>query len=275
MKRFLFCAMFFAVFFAAAPVFATPVISSETEQLLHSFLSKENAAVLMETGTLMLSRYNSEDMTPVLVPPFPVAKHCAAAWNKEKPSYSMEMLYLYKKEHSEKDVKKISQILRSVSKLEGLEYYSSSRKKMRTLYQKSYMIDDPKTKNMLDDPLDTTEMDFSAYVLQQDPSFGENIYHCRFLSDGDSSGFMSLNTGTLKYSIFKAVSPENLLISVTVTDMGDVLLVHCITRARFASLGMFKNRIQNSFHTRVEAVYNWFIRQYEADTVQAHSESAE
>lgn len=247
-----------------ALVFADPVVSPKTEQLLQSFLSQENAAALIEKGSLMVSRYNAEDMLPVMVPPFPIAELCADAWKKEQPSYSIEMLYLYKKTDAVKDVKKISQILRAPSKLEGLEYYSSSRKKMRTLYEKSYVIDDPKAKNRLADPLDTTEMDFSAYILQHDSSFGENAYRCRFLHDADSSGFISSNIGTLKYSIFKAIAPENLLISVTVTDTGDSLLIHCITRARFASLGMFKNRIKNSFQTRLEAIYHWFVRQYES-----------
>ena len=212
---------------------------------LDSFLSAEQRIELLKQGHLFRSVYNKENAAPQLAPPFAVPQTFVENWNKGNPT------------------DKISRVLRSVSKLEGLQYYSSSRKKMRTLYETSYVIDDPKTQGRVDDPIDNPAADFSVYVLQKDLTFGKNIYRYRFCTDADSAGFMSTNVGVLKYSIFKAMEPENLETSIAVTDLGEYLLIHMLTRANFTAPSVFRERVQNSFRTRGEAVYGWFIAQYE------------
>ena len=231
---------------------------------LDSFLSAEQRIELLKQGHLFRSVYNKENAAPQLAPPFAVPQTFVENWNKGNPTCLIEALYLHKKtQDSVKDTDKISRVLRSVSKLEGLQYYSSSRKKMRTLYETSYVIDDPKTQGRVDDPIDNPAADFSVYVLQKDLTFGKNIYRYRFCTDADSAGFMSTNVGVLKYSIFKAMQPENLETSIAVTDLGEYLLIHMLTRADFTAPSVFRERVQNSFRTRGEAVYGWFIAQYE------------
>ena len=231
---------------------------------LDLFLSAEQRMELLTQGSLMRSVYNKENTEPQLAPLFAVPQTFAKSWNKGNPTFLIEALYLYTKtQGGMKDVEKISRILRSVSKLEGLQYYSSSRKKMRTLYEKSYVIEDMKTESRIADPIDNPAADFSVYVLQKDLTFDKNVYRYRFCSDADSAGFMSTNVDVLKYSIFKAMEPENLEASIAVTDLGDYLLIHMLTRADFTAPSVFRDRVQNSFRTRGEAVYKWFIAQYE------------
>jgi hypothetical protein len=65
----------------------------------------------------------------------------------------------------------------ALSSLSGIQYYSASRKTMRTFYEYSRVIDGPDTKQVLPDPV------FSAipreqyiYARQKDLTFGDNIY---------------------------------------------------------------------------------------------------
>ena len=235
--------------------------------VLGSFLSEEQQTELLHKGCLLRSVYNQKSAAPIFVPPFAVPQNFAEAWNKGELCFFIEALYLHKKaQGSVKDVEKISRILRSVSKLKGLRYYSSSRKKMRTLYEASYVIDNPQTGRRMEDPIDNLETDFSVYVFQKDLTFGGNNYRYRFCSDADSAGFLSANIETLKYSIFKAVEPECLQASVAVTDLGEYLLMYALTRAQFVAPSMLQERVQNSFRTRGEAVYGWFIAQYERES---------
>ena len=232
--------------------------------VLDSFLSAEQRIELLKRGYLFRSVYNKEHAAPRLAPLFAVPQTFAENWNKGDPVFLLEALYLHKKtQGGVKDVEKISRIIHSVSKLEGLQYYSSSRKKMRTLYEASYIIEDPKTEQRIADPVDNPAADFSVYVLQKDLTFGKNIYRCRFCSDADSAGFISTNVDALKYSIFKAMEPENLEASIAVIDLGEYLLVYMLTQATFTAPSVFRERVQNSFRTRGEAIYKWFIAQYE------------
>jgi len=252
---------FLLVLCAAASLFARES-GGVLERTLDAFLSTEQQSELVQTGCLLRSVYK-ENGQPVLVPPFAIPQALAGSWEKGNPSFLIEALYLYKKtSDGVKDSEKISRILRSVSQLKGLQYYSSSRKKMRTLYETSYVIDAPQTRNRVADPVDNTAADFSVYVLQKDLTFGENVYRYRFCSDADSSGFSSTNTDVLKYSVFKAIEPQNLEVSVSVTDLGEFLLIHALTRAQFTAPSVFRKRVHNSFKTRGEAVYGWFIARY-------------
>lgn len=232
--------------------------------MLDSFLSQEQRIELVQKGQLIRSLYDQKNATPRFTPPFAVPQTFAESWDKGTPVFLIEALYLRKKVgNGEKDIKRISQVLRSLSKLEGLQYYSSSREKMRTLYESSYVITDPEHEEPISDPVDNLEADFSVYVLQKDLTFGKNIYRYRFCTDADSAGFLSTNVSTLKYSIFKAIEPEELQASVAVTDLGDYLLIHALTRAQFTAPSIFRERVQNSFKTRGEAIYGWFVTQYD------------
>ena len=240
-----------------------PVLSA-----LDSFLSAEQRIELLRQGCLLRSVYNKERAVPQLAPLFAVPQTFAEGWNKGNPTFLIEALYLHKKtQGGAKDINKISRILRSVSKLEGLQYYSSSRKKKRTLYEVSYAIDDLKTEERVADPIDNPSADFSVYVLQKDLTFDKNIYRYRFCADADSAGFISTNVGVLKYSVFKAIEPENLEASISVTDFGEYLLIHLLTRADFTAPSVFRERVHNSFRTRGEAVYGWFIAQCENSVI--------
>lgn len=244
----------------------TQADNTHPEASLAPFLQEADRFKLMQEGVLFRSLYNEKQAEPLLTPLFAVPQHLVHEWNKGNPAFLIEALYLHKKKQGgSKDIGKISRILRAISKLKGLEYYSSSRKKMRTLYEESCVIDGPQTKRRIDDPLDNPAKDFSIYVLQKDLTFGENIYRYRFYSDTDSSGFISTNNAVLKYSVFKAMEPENLQVSVSVTDLGDYLLIHALTRSQFAAPSVLRKRVQNSFRTRSEAVYKWFISYYDGE----------
>ena len=254
------------VFLIACSLFAKNLdsVPDSVLSVLDSFLSAEDRITLVKQGHLFRSVYNQENAVPRIVPLFAVPQTFAENWNKATSTFLIEAVYLYQKtQDGEKDISKIARVVRSVSKLEGLQYYSSSRKKMRTLYEASYSIDDPKTAGRIADPVDNPAADFSIYVLQKDLTFGKNIYRYRFCTDADSAGFMLTNVGVLKYSIFKAIEPENLETSIAVTDLGEYLLIHMLTRAHFTAPSAFRERVQNSFRTRGEAVYGWFITQYE------------
>ncbi|MEL3907079.1 MAG: hypothetical protein P1P65_08675 [Treponema sp.] len=264
----IFCTAFFIAAYSAAAQSAGENRDALLEESLASFLPEQERTRLMQEGAVIRSLYNEAEAEPLLTPPLAVPQSFAAGWDKGSPAFLIEALYLHKKkQESGIDVPKISRVLRSLSKLRGLEYYSSSRKKMRTLYEDSYVIDNPEAKVRQADPLDSPADDFSVYVLQKDLTFGENIYRYRFYADADSSGFMSTNTSVLKYSVFKAVEPENLQVSVSVTDLGGYLLIHALTRSQFTAPAILRQRVQNSFRTRSEAVYQWFITHYDAERI--------
>lgn len=244
------------------------------EKALVSILDEKNAGILAEEGIITSYKYKSSDMEPVLQPFSGLLTGISEFFNTDrssrfKPVFLMEQLYLHKKE---KGVQRdISKILRRISALEGIEYYSHSRGKMRTLYAKSFAVkavkNGKKTEyEKIPDPLEGDAGGLTVLARQEDLTFGDTIYRYRYFTDGNSCGTVCQNAETLKYSIFRVIAPEHLRVVLAVHDLDGYLVIYCATAADFTKLPGLETKLKNSFSSRSEALYKWFIREYEKET---------
>jgi hypothetical protein len=146
-----------------------------------------------------------------------------------------------------------------ISSLTGIQYYSSSRNAMRTFYETSQVIDGPDTKKPLPDPvLQDPPGTFTLYARQRDLTFGDNIYQFDYYNGEDAFFFVQRNLTAMNMGIIPGVSPNNLRSVIAVLDAGEYLLIYGVSMAKAPSLPGLRERIGNSFSTRVEAVLDWF-----------------
>lgn len=235
---------------------------------LNTLLLRETVASLVSAGMVQNTTYREAGSKLRLTPGTPLAKEAASFWAGDPPPFTNETLYLYRKPAGRitapgDDVQAVSVILRSLSRLEGIEYYSTSRKKMRTLYEKSYAVNSAEERKRIDDPVDGSADHQTILAVQKDLTFGEFLYRYSYRQTADSVAFFSSNADPLSYSLMKLVGPDHLRISLVVQDLGDFFLVYNVTRADFPALPGIEGKLKASFTTRAEAVYTWFIREYE------------
>ncbi len=214
----------------------TAVFAEEAgiKERLSKIIGAEAAGELVSKGSLLTYKYKSADMSPALVPDLPLMRKIGAseAVRGKKSAFLIENLYLYKKE-TDKKVDS-SKILRSVSKLEGLQYYSYSRKAMRILYKKSYAVKET-VKGVFEkiaDPIEGPADGLTVLAQQEDLTFGSYRYGYEYFQDRNDTGLICVNTETLKYSFFNVISPYNLRITLAVHDADGYVLVYCATAAR-------------------------------------------
>lgn len=260
MKRL--CSAIFCVLLTGS-FFATD-IKGRLETILPSSVVVE----LLAQSKMQNSVYRQKGFKPTLVPAIPLAKDAFAYWSGEEAPFTIETLYLYKKASTRVcapglDIDTISVILRSISHLEGIEYYSTSRKKMRTLYEKSYVVDQSMTRKRIPDPINGTAEGLSLNAIQKDLTFGEYLYNYTYRQNSDCVAFYSRNIDEMSYSFIKLIEPDKLHVSLVVYDMGDYLLVYGLTRVNFLAVPGLEGKINSSFSTRADAVYNWFLKEYE------------
>lgn len=102
------------------------------------------ADVFFKNGTSGFGQQNLEKKSAEklrLFPDTPFCRKTVAPWKKSgKPSFSAENVYHIEKDENSPSVQKISQILRSISRLKGIEYYSNSRKRWRTFSTHIYAL---------------------------------------------------------------------------------------------------------------------------------------
>ena len=225
---------------------------------------------LKAQGVVQHRFYKSGDSSIVLAPKTPLGEETAAFWpeDAEKPVFIMENLYLLKKaELGDGDVSKmdtdlVSRIIRSVSKMEGMQYYSYSDKKVKTLYKECYCIAGPNDRTRVPDDTEGSAEGKVMYCMQNDCSFGKTNYRLEYHQQSKETSAGFINVSPVYIGFIKAVDTNNLRISLVVNDCGDSFVVYMLVQARFSALSIIENKMNDSFRGRLEAIYKWFVAQF-------------
>ena len=185
-----------------------------------------------------------------------------------KPSMLVESLYLCKKpasyhnapwNSSEKTA--VLNVLASIRTLAGSEYYSLSRGSMRTFYEKSSVINNPRQKLIQDDPVflpGELPSSLTLYARQKDLSFGDNVYRYDYFIGDDTIIFTQTNCNTISYGIVPIAAREKLCILAAVLDAGEYFLIYAVSMTKAPSFQGLKKKAGDSFASRAEALIKWF-----------------
>lgn len=158
---------------------------------------------------------------------------------------------------------RIALIMNSVGRMKGIEYWSASRGKMRTLYEESYRVDSVQAKTRLPDPASlepaTQTGSWTFFAFQKDLTFGGNVMRYE-ISSGD--GFLSAvnrNETTMRYYLLPLVPPGGLESSILVLPCKDGLVVHFVSTVRAPEIAA--KRVFESAGNKALSVLGWFARE--------------
>jgi hypothetical protein len=209
----------------------------------------------------------SGGVAPSLVPAIAERAEVIAAVRQTGLTTGVELLRLYEGETDFSTPEahlRIYNILRSISSMKGLEYYSASRKKMRTLFGQSYVVDGPQSRIPRPDPVaESIPADSTLYVVQEDLTFGENLYTSRVRYGGSYFLVENRNLTTLRYLLMPMVQPGDSLSLLVLVPEGNRILFYGITAARTLRLFGLERSREDSSYNRLQALYGWFTRRLE------------
>lgn len=154
--------------------------------------------------------------------------------------------------------------LQAISTMEGIDYYSASRDRMRILFHESYVIDDPESRNRIRDPRPArVPARDELYVFQRDSSFGSNVLELSYTANQESVRVRMRNLTQMYYMGFiPAVGPHELMLNLVVHPMGEKLLFYGNSAANPISLLGMEARVRRSFTNRLVALYEWFLTRF-------------
>ena len=206
-------------------------------------------------------------------PDLELSKNATKNWKstrQDKPNFTIESIYRLEKsktefagENIEKIIfedAKIKKILRSISKMEGIEYYSNSRKRTEVLYSKAYTVNNPTERKKIEDNFNYLEN--PIYVLLDDKSFGEYLSVINNDSKGFENCFEYLNIDNINYGIIKAVEPNNMQVFIDVINCEDEIIVYVFIQSKMDVPAIFKSKIYDSFVARTDALFEWFKKSW-------------
>jgi len=243
--------------FAVCQAYASPL-----ETLISSGLIAQ-----LQGGELIIKTHFGDAHTVISPKNNTLDQIIASAKDSFSPNIIVETLYLHKKPESffsdnqswneEQKTNVFNQTL-AISALTGVQYYSVSRAEMRTFYEFSNVIDDPRTKKTLPDPVYHEPVSMSLFARQKDLTFGDNIYRYDYTVGGDIIAFSQENVTTLSVGFIPVIRKGNLRSVLAVIDCGDSLLVYAVSMVNAILLPGMKDRILSSFSSRAEAILKWF-----------------
>ncbi len=158
--------------------------------------------------------------------------------------------------------------LRSISTLGGIEYFSESRKKMRTLFKTAYVVSDAKSKNRVPDPLvEQIPRASTLTVFQHDSTFGKNLSSASYHYSGDKIGLTIQNLTTLRYALFPFIKKGNMQTRLIVIPSRHGILIYGNVSAKtLRFLGLEKKK-QASFYNRLNALFSWLNLQLQTKSL--------
>jgi hypothetical protein len=156
----------------------------------------------------------------------------------------------------------LSRILNSVHGMQGLEYWSASRKRMRTLYSEAWRTDSSEARVQLPDPTATPAApgdSTSFYAWLRDLTFGGNVFRFDIAIGPASVLMLNENSSPIRFLLVPIAAPGRMQSRIHVIPCREGLLVHFITTIDVSDL--MARRVFESAGNKALAVLGWFARE--------------
>ena len=185
----------------------------------------------------------------------------------ENPDVVVEALYLWKKpKAAAPDVETLTvyNILRAVGTLQGIEYWSASRGRMRLFYEESWRIASFEDRAPIsDEAVAVVPQAETLTVWQKDLSFGGNVNQVEYRSTDHGVLMESVNLTRMSYGILPVAAPGQLKVRVLAIPVDEGVLFWVTSSARAAVVPGIRGKLEASFGNRAEAIFRWFCAKAE------------
>ena len=243
--------------------------------------SEKTADELLKAGRIQRSFYGEKNVKLELCPATDLCRSAAAAWNKQtEPIFVVESLYLFKKTETDSaprtdsvngtvsvdgqrgKIGTVSSILRNLSTMTGIQYYSNSRKRWETLYTDVHTVNNPTERKTVADPIDEKADGLVSYVYQKDRSLSGCVYKFSYFEKDAETSFRAENTEKIIYKGFNILKPEGLLLCLNAVETEEYIVFYITVRADAAKIPLVSERLAKSYGSRADAIYNWCVSMY-------------
>lgn len=253
---------FFVVFLVSVPLlFLSAQAETELSPLSDSFVD-----TLHNNGSIARTVTDTDDIA--LAPSVSGVAEAIQELERMRANIISERLILVEGTVIDEDVREVYNALLGVGNLAGLQYYNPEKDVWHTLFNDSYRIQDEKERTPLPD-LTVAEIpsDLAITVYQDLPPFGGVVQDYRYERKNDNGytgfSFRSVNEEELRYRRVRVVKPGDMRTYAWLVRGDNYLLMYGIGAARvFTGFGLFRDRIENSFTSRTDGLFDWLTANY-------------
>lgn len=249
---------FLAVLCLAGGAFVLPYPAED-------ILGGETFEELRATGRLRLTAFRPDDSRLTLLPASELSAKISDFWSSpaDRPTLAGENLYLLPR--GDLNIDGLSVLLRSVSLMEGMQYYSASRGERTTLYTEAYCIAGPTDRTRVPDNTQGSADGVVQYCLMNDSTLGKTNYRATYFQSANELLMNLTNTTPVYFGPFAGIKAGDMQTNVLLTICDDAVVVYMNVRANFLGLGLIENTATRSLLARLDAIYDWFLEKIDLD----------
>ncbi len=219
-----------------------------------SFLSAGDRETLLSKGDLEVTGARQADLRLSSKAPF------AAELGAELvpgSTVAIEGLFLFPRPAGNAELG-IYNAVNAIASMEGLEYYSLSKKAYDKLILASYRVQSAEHPDRLPDPTFPAVLPYQkAVIFQKDNRLGDGLSEVVWRQTPQGLVMTLSNLQPLKYGILPLVDPGNLKMLFVVTVLSDKVAVYGVMEAKTVSLFGLERSKDENFRNRMRALASW------------------
>lgn len=253
-------------------LFAVQALAFGQANDYRELVSQKYVDELENTKLVRLIHDDGTDETRYLMPQNPFAEIVRENYvEKENGKFPFicETLYLIDKadytndgDISKMDIQAVSEIIRTVSKMKGMVYYSTTRKKSMVLYKNAYTLAGPEDTAPIEDKNTGNADGLKNWMLFDDASFGKCRYELNYRQTEDAFYMSYQNVEPMKVAFIEPVDKGDLLVHAVFIDCGDKVLIYIISDVDAVKFPGMRKQMESSMVSRMDALSTWLGEQF-------------
>lgn len=229
-------------------------------------LAAADRSALTREGNISLNHRDVDDIR--LAPDLPGISDALRTIDRSRANILSERLMVMPGSYTRADLLEVYNAVTATSELAYIQYYNPEKDVYHDLFRESHEVASG------DDLSPLPDRDFSRIpileeklVLQELPPFGEVLQRYTYEQvDGRSmDGFLlnSTNLWDIRYNNIRVVRPEDMITYAWIIRTDQALLLYGLGSADvFTAFGLFRDRIETSFSSRTDGLFDWLKREH-------------
>lgn len=240
------------------PLWAAPLHAANLQSVVPGLTDAE-AQTLAKTGKV--TRFLEAKDHPRLVPTSSLTSNVERAFKTVHQTIGVEALFIMKPGSGPHEQRMLRwyNVLRSISTMKGIKYYSDTHGRVRVLFRDAYVIDNPRDRKRLPDQLvSSIPANSSLTILQDDSTFGKAIFHLHYHGGQDAISMSMVNLNTFFLWFLPVIGRQHMILQLVLMPYEGQLLFYGGVEVKTMSLFGLQNATRHSFVNRIEALHTWF-----------------
>ena len=201
-----------------------------------------------------------------LAPVYSISQYTKRNLTIDKPTLGIEALYIFPKHNNIKylytSARKlyIINVLHAISTMEGMQYYSQTKGKMSTLFEKSYIINNKTMARVPDPKISVLKPEYSFYALQKDNILGQNIYYYTITIYSKYIMFTVKNSTAITYGLLTLINKEKFKLYGFIVEDRENINIYLVYSINTKQLLIPIQKLTISLQNRADAIAWWIYK---------------